>query len=180
MAFSPGDPGWYQVSYGGQTGWVAAKGLTTTHPQLAYANAPAGYYLLYPSGWQVTDRGADVEIVGPGGSQAPAPGSSAAAPTPTGPRLYVHEGHDVDSVANTPTSPGAVLSRDQVEVYGITTLEAIYTLTGGGFEADVRLRLDGSHAVLIDFRTNQQADLESFTEVLESFGISLPQASPSP
>ncbi|HEV3231325.1 MAG TPA: SH3 domain-containing protein [Candidatus Dormibacteraeota bacterium] len=178
--FSPGDPGWYQVTFNGQAGWIAAKGLTSVHPQLAYASSGAGYYLLYPSGWQVTDRGADVEIVGAGGSQAPAPGASAAIPAPTGPRVYIHEGKDVDSVGNTPTSAGSVLSRDQVEVYGITTLEAVYSLTGGGVEADVRLKLDGTHAVLINFRSNAQADLATFTELLESFGVSLAQPSPSP
>ena len=184
--FRAGTPGWYHVAYQGTTGWIAAKALTSVHPQLAYASAAAGYYLLYPSSWQLTDRVPDIEIDGPGVTPVlPQPGTPAPSPTSTavaGPQLLVHEAKDVNSLGNTPTTPGSLLATDSIEVYGITVVQRTYTLTGNaGLESDVKLKLSADKAVLITFRGKGQSDLDSFTEILESFGVSLPPtATPSP
>jgi hypothetical protein len=181
-AFNPGDPGWYRVDYQGTTGWIAAKQLVSTHAQLPYGSLGAGYYFLYPATWVVTDRAADVQVDSPAaaGTSAPSAAPSGAPPAaPVGARLYIHEAADLAALNNVPTTPGSIQAQDQIEVYGITTIERRYTLAGGGYEADVKLQLDKTHSVLMTFRTPDAKDLAIFDEILWSFGVSL-ASSPSP
>ncbi|MHB8509409.1 MAG: SH3 domain-containing protein [Candidatus Dormibacteria bacterium] len=190
VQFAPGDPGWYQVTYQGTQGWVAGKGFTSTHPQLSYASAAAGYYFLYPAEWQAIDRGADAEIDSPtmARSTSPQPQGSTtasnqppAAALPLGPLLLVHEAASTEVLENTPLTQGSLLTSAQREVYGITTLQRSYSLNGGGFESDVRVQMDATHAVLITFRSPLQNDLATtFADALDSFGVSLVAPAPSP
>lgn len=181
-AFNPTDPGWYKVDYQGTSGWIAAKQLVSTHAQLPYGSLGAGYYFLYPATWTVTDRAADVQVDSPtaAGTSAPsaAPSGAALLP-PVGARLFIHEASDLASLNNVPTTPGSIQAQDQIEVYGITTIERRYTLAGGGYEADVKLEMDKTHSVLMTFRSPDAKDFDTFNEILWSFGVSL-AAGPSP
>jgi len=192
--FDGAKPGWYLVTYQGAQGWIAqsvpgsspAVPLVTTHPQLSYSSLTAGYYFLYPSSWQVIDKALDVEADAPvpgapgGASLAPSTAPSSANSPVTVDRLIVHEAKDVDSLGNTPTRPGSLFDNSQVEVYGITTQRVIYTLSSGGVEVDVKVKIAADRAVLLNFIGVNQKDVDTFNEIMYSFGVNLPGASPSP
>lgn len=182
--FRAGSPGWYHVTYNGSQGWVADKdtrsipiqALVTSRAQLAYANPAAGYYFLYPATWGVSERGSDVELDSPlPNGQSPEPQASGAAPvqgiTPT--RLIVHVAADVGSLGQVPTTSGSIIDTLDFEVGGITSVKRTFTLSGGGYEGDVRVGFAPAHAVLITLRSGAQQDLDIFTEVLSSFGFSI-------
>jgi hypothetical protein len=182
--FRAGSPGWYHVTYNGTQGWVADRdtrsvpiqALVTARAQLAYANPAAGYYFLYPATWGVSERGSDVELDSalPNG-QSPQPQASGAAPvqgiTPT--RLIVHVAADVNSLGQVPTSSGSNIDTLDFEVGGITSVKRTFTLSGGGYEGDVKVGFAPGHAVLITLRGGAQQDLDIFSEALSSFGFSI-------
>ncbi|MGI8609074.1 MAG: SH3 domain-containing protein [Candidatus Dormibacteria bacterium] len=191
--FRAGTPGWYHVSYNGVTGWVADKdihssppqALVTARAQLAYSNPGAGYYFLYPSTWSVNERGSDVGLDAPppDGSGTPQPQVSGQAPLAgvTPDKLVIHVAPAIDQLGPEPTTSGAGLDTADFEVGGVTAVKRTFSLSGGGYEGDVKVRYTPDHAVLITMRTAVVKNLEIFTEVLESFGFSLKAAaSPSP
>ncbi len=186
-AFQNTDAGWYQVNYQGTTGWIAVKDsrstppqdLVSSHPQLSYANNVAGYYFLYPASWQVSEKGNDVEV-----DQAQ---PSAAGQTNTGgspqqgsARMIVHLGPSIDQLGNIPTTAGSNLTQDDYEIGGITSIKHVFQLTGGGLEGDAQVKYASDHSILITFRGAAQADLDTWNEILESFGFSLSSTAPSP
>jgi len=198
--FRAGTPGWYHVSFNGTTGWLADKdirsippqALLTARAQLAYSNTGASYYFLYPATWSVQERGNDVELDGPppsGGAPATAlatpPSPPANAPLQAGvtpARLTVHFAGTVDQLGNVPTSSGANLDTADFEVGGFTAVKRTFSLSSGGYEADIKVRYSADHAVLVSLRSPVQQDFDIFVEVLASFGFSLapsPAASPS-
>jgi hypothetical protein len=190
-------PGWYLVDHEGLKGWIAVAvpdsnppvPLLSTHPQLSYSSTAAGYYFLYPASWTVTDKGADVE------ADAPLPGTQGGPPLATpqtapsgaanGPitsdRFLVHEAKNVDSVGNIPIHPGSLLDTTNIEVYGITVIKRAYQLTGGGIEIDIKLRMSADKAALLTFQGTSDKELDTFNELVYSFGVNLPGgATPSP
>jgi hypothetical protein len=186
--FQDKDGGWYRVEYQGTKGWISAKDrsahppqdLVTTHPQLSYSNPAAGYYFLYPANWQVSDQGVNVEVrqaqnASPNPQGNPQPGAA---------RMIVHQAQDVGQLGNVPTTAGGNLGDSDIEVGGITALRRTFQLTGGGLEGDVKVKYATDRAILITFRGAAQPDLDTWTEILESFGFSVPPrgaaASPSP
>jgi hypothetical protein len=188
------DPVWYQVTYSGSSGWIAARvpaskpplDLVSIHPQLSFSSSGNDYYFLYPATWSVADRGADVEVdaptVGASPELSPASPAAASAAPQAGAgttRLLLHAAGSVDKLGNIPTAPGSNLDAVQIEVGGITAIEHTYQLSGGGFEADVKASWASGKALLITFRASTQAELATFREILESFGFSGP-ASPAP
>ncbi|MDP9326203.1 MAG: SH3 domain-containing protein [Candidatus Dormibacteraeota bacterium] len=189
--FQSADPGWYKVDYQGQTGWIAAKDakstppqdLVTTHPQLSFANNAAGYYFLYPANWQTNSNGNDVEVSGAAPSPAAVPSgspSSGASPSSGNARLTIHLAASVDQLGNIPTSPGSSVSQDSYEIGGITAVKHVYQLNGGaGYEGDAKVKYASDKAILITFKAASQSDLDTWNEILESFGFSV-QAGPSP
>jgi len=189
--FRSGSPGWYHVNYNAISGWVAAtdlhssppQALVTTRAQLAYSNPTAGYYLLYPSTWSVSEQGNDVTLDAPppAGAETPQPQASAQAPIAgvTPDRLSVHLAATVDQLGPEPTTAGANLERTDFEVGGVTSVKRTFSLAGGGYEGDVKVKYAPDHAVLVTMRTGTLKDLDIFTEVIESFGFSL-RAAASP
>ena len=185
-AFQNTDAGWYQVNYQGTTGWIAAKDgrstppldLVSTHPQLSYSNNAAGYYFLYPANWQVADKGNDVEI---DEAQPAAAGqtNTGGSPQQGSARMIVHLARSVDQLGNIPTTAGSNLSQADYEIGGVTSIRHTYQLTGGGLEGDVKVKYASDRAILITFRGAAQTDLDTWNEILESFGFSL-STSPSP
>jgi hypothetical protein len=192
--FNGTKPGWYQVTSQGATGWIAASvpdsnpsvPLVTTHPQLSYSSTTAGYYFLYASSWTVIDKALDAEADAP---MPGTPGGATLAPSaqptnPNGPvvsdRLVVHEAASIDALGTLPTRPGSLFDTTTVEVYGITTLRRIYTLAAGGVEVDVRFKIAADRAVLLSFIGVNQKDVDTFNEIMYSFGVNLPGASPAP
>jgi hypothetical protein len=190
-AFNPTDVGWYQVTFQGQSGWLASKdksttpvqALVTTHPQLSYANPAAGYYFLYPATWQISDRGVDVEAI-----QSPPP-DTGSSPVPGPPqsgqaKMSIHQSQTVSQLPSIPTTPGQSLDQSDFVVGGITAIKHTYNLNGGGLEGDVKVQYADGRALLITFRGSSQPDLDTFVEILESFGFSVPppgaQPAPSP
>ena len=84
--------------------------------------------------------------------------------------------------ASAPTSSGANLDTTDFEVGGFTAVKRTFTLSNGGYEADVKAKYSSDHAVLVTLRSPSQQDFDIFVELLESFGFSLaatPTASPS-
>lgn len=190
--FQSADPGWYKVDYQGQTGWIAAKDtkstpqqdLVTTHPQLSFANNAAGYYFLYPANWQTNSNGNDVEVSG----SAPSPGAlpsgtptSSASPSSGNAKLTIHLAASVDQLANIPTSPGSSVSQDNYEIGGVTAVKHVYQLNGGGgYEGDAKVKYASDKAILISFKAPSQSDLDTWNEILESFGFAAQPTTPSP
>ena len=189
--YRPGSPGWYHVSYNGVTGWIADKdihssppqALVTRRAQLAYSNPAAGYYFLYPAAWSLSEKGADVQLDAPppDGSATPQPQASGAPPVAglTPDRLIVHVAATVDQLGAEPTTAGAGLDTADFEVGGVTAVKRTFSLSGGGFEGDVKVKYAPDHAVLVTLRTGAVKDLDIYTEILESFGFSL-KTSPTP
>jgi hypothetical protein len=185
------DPAWYKVTYNGTGGWIAATlpgsnpklDLVSIHPQLSFSSSGNEYYFLYPATWSVADRGADVEVDSPGLGASPEPSSTATSPAVASPapqsgagptRLLLHAAAGIDKLGTIPTSPGSNLDALAVEVGGITAIDHTYQLSGGGFEADVKVGYATGKALLITFRATAQPDLATFREILESFGFSGP------
>ena len=183
--FQSGDPGWYQVQYQGKTGWVAARKFTTTRPQNGYSSSAAGYYFTYPADWNYTANGNDVEVDA-SGTVSPSPGlnpGAAATPSPAAAgttRILVHEAGSPGALGQVPSSDGALVARDQIEVFGKTTLKSTYTLNNSPYrtEIDLKLALDSSHAVLLTFQARDSRETGVFDDFLNSFGVSLAPASP--
>ena len=95
----------------------------------------------------------------------------------------MHIATSLDQLGPEPTSAGANLDTADFEVGGVTSVKRTFSLAGGGFEGDVKVKYTPDHAVLVTMRTGTAKDLDIFTEVLESFGFSLKAAvgpSPSP
>jgi hypothetical protein len=218
--FKSDDPGWYQVTYQSQQGWIAARDTKSTppqdlvsgHPQRSFANTAAGYYFLYPASWQTSEKGNDVEVSGasvgkapsstPAVSPSPTPfmvlpsgvsptsggstGSTPGSTIPTAPgnvKLTVHLAASVDQLGNIPTAPGSNVSQDNYEVGGVTAVKHVYQLNGGGYEGDAKVKFASDRAILITFFAPDKSDLDTWNEILESFGFSVlpsPGASPSP
>jgi hypothetical protein len=191
-AFNPSDVGWYQVTFQGQQGWIASKdnnsvppqALVTTHPQLSYANPAAGYYFLYPATWQISEAGVNVQALqstpGPSTGLTPPPG----APQEGQATMSVRQAQTVAQLPAIPTTQGQSLNQTEFEVGGITAVRHEYQLIGGGLEGDLKVLYANDRALLITFRCGSQPDLDVWTEILESFGFSVPppgaQPNPSP
>jgi hypothetical protein len=187
-----GDPTWYQVTYDTTKGWIASKvpqstptiDLVSVHPLLSFSSTGNGYYFLYPASWMVNDRGADVEVDGPapGATDSPAPAATAASPLPGAPavpKLIIHQAADISQLPATPTTAGSNLDSSQVEVGGFTVIQRTYQVNAGGNEADIKVKWAAGKALLITFRAPTQKDLDTFHEIVESFGFSIPP-SPAP
>ena len=188
-AFQNTDAGWYQVNYQGTTGWIAAKDsrstppqdLVSSHPQLSYANNVAGYYFLYPASWQVApDKGNDAEIDQASATPAAGQTNTGGAPQPGSAKMIIHFAATIDQLGNTPTTPGGSDNPTNYEIGGITSIKHVFQLTGGGLEGDAKVKYASDHSILITFRGAAQADLDTWNEILESFGFSLSSTAPSP
>ena len=186
-----GDPTWYQVTYNATKGWIASRipqssppiDLVSVHPLLSFSSTGNGYYFLYPASWMVNDRGADVEVDGPApGTLTDATPAPTASPVPGAaavPKLIIHQAADLNLLPATPTTPGANLDSSQVDVGGFTAIQRTYQVNGGGLEADIKVKWGAGKALLITFRAPSQKDLDTFHEMVESFGFSIPP-SPAP
>lgn len=186
------DPVWYKVTYNATPGWIAGSlpgskprlDLVSIHPQLSFSSSGNDYYFLYPATWSVADRGADVEVdaltlgVSPNATATPTSSTSSPA-TATPDRLLLHLAAGIDKLGTIPTTPGSNLDSTQIEIGGFTVIEHVYQLNGGGFEADVKVSWTSGKALLISFHSATQSGLDTFHEMLESFGFSAP-ASPAP
>jgi hypothetical protein len=183
------NPAWYKVTYSGNSGWIAARvpgsspplDLVSVHPQLSFSSSSNDYYFLYPATWSVADRGADVAVEAStlGATPGPSPASPAVAsraPQAGGgtTRLLLHSAAGIAQLGAIPTTPGSNLDSLQVEIGGITAIEHTYQLSGGGFEADVKVGWAPGKALLITFRAATEADLATFHEIIDSFGFSTP------
>jgi hypothetical protein len=92
-------------------------------------------------------------------------------------RLLLHSAAGIAQLGAIPSTSGSNLDSLQIEIGGITAIEHIYQLNGGGFEADVKVGWAAGRALLITFRAAAETDLATFHEILDSFGFSTP---PSP
>jgi hypothetical protein len=192
--YQSNDVGWYQVNYQGQNGWIAAKDnkstppqdLVSTHPQLSYSNPGAGYYLLYPANWQISDKGSDVEVdqsqASPSSGQTPTSSQTATSglPQPGSARMIVHQTNSLDQLGNVPTTAGSNLSQNDWEIGGLTAIKRTFQLSGGGYEGDLKVQYAKDRAILITFRGAAQSDLDTWSEILESFGFSVPPPGAQP
>jgi hypothetical protein len=99
-------------------------------------------------------------------------------------RMIVHQAQDIGQLGNIPTSSGSNLGQSDWEIGGITAIKHTYQLTGGGLEGDIKVKYSSDKALLVTFRGATQQDLDVWTEILESFGFSVPPpgapVSPSP
>ena len=190
------DPVWYRVTYNASAGWIAGSlpgstpklDLVSIHPQLSFSSSGNDFYFLYPATWSVADRGGDVEVDAPVLGPSPNPTAAPTASPSTGAagqagatpdHLLLHLAAAIDQLGNIPTAPGSNLDSTQIEIGGFTVIEHVYQLNGGGFEADVKVSWTSGKALLISFHCAAQAGLETFHEILESFGFSVP-SSPAP
>lgn len=177
--------GWFKVQGQTITGWITADSSLTAPGQFQqYSSTQRQFSAFYPANWTFADEPADVLFHPINGPQTivERSGASTADFGPTGATGYVGAGQetvvvcgvtgDLDRYAHTGTAPPSPAP-------GSAGRMALL--------AQVRLRLDGTHALALDFNYAAPADLDVFRAFFNSMTFPFPQcqapappASPSP
>ncbi|MDQ6847171.1 MAG: SH3 domain-containing protein [Candidatus Dormibacteraeota bacterium] len=176
--------GWYQVQGQTVSGWVTADPTLTAAGQFSqYSSQDRQFSALYPQSWTFAESAANVvfhptagdqTIVGRNAVQAADFGASGAAGfNATGQETVIVCG--VTANLNEYTHSGAIPPSPAPGTPGPLALLA-----------QIRLRLDATHALALDFNYNTAADLDVFSAFYNSMTFPFPEcqlpapASPSP
>ncbi len=175
------DGGWYQVRGQTVTGWITADpSLTAAGQFIAYQSSDQGFNALYPQSWTFNATttgvifhpltGPQTIVVRSGARTADFGSQGGAGFVPSGQQVVVVCGvtGDLNEFAHSGPSPSPPAPG---------TPGALALL------AQVRLRLDASHALALDFNYSAPADLDVFSAVYNSMTFPFPQcmqAAPAP
>jgi uncharacterized protein YgiM (DUF1202 family) len=175
--------GWYKVQGQTVSGWITADPTLTAAGQFTqYQSQDRQFSALYPQSWTFAESTTDVLFHPVAGDQT----------------IVARNGaHVADFGAAGATSFNAS-GQETVIVCGVTADLNEYTHVGAppvspapgtagplALLAQIRLRLDATHALALDFNYNTSADLDVFSAFYNSMTFPFPQcqlpaASPSP
>lgn len=170
--------GWYRVQGQTVTGWIVANPALTADGQFrAYQSSERGFSVLYPETWTFADEPADVLFHPTSGVQSIVVRNAAHAADfgPTGATGFVGSGEQT------------------VVVCGVTANLDLFTHTGASAPtpspgtagplallAQIRMTLDGSHALALDFNYTGSNDLAIFNDFYNSMTFPFPQCEAPP
>ena len=170
--------GWYRVQGQTVTGWITADPTLTAAGQFqSFSSSDAGFSVLYPQDWTFAQEPADTLFHPISGPQS----------------LVVRSGESVAAFAT--GGPGyAGAGQQTVVVCGVTADLDLYKRSAGASAsavpgtaaplallAQVRLRLDATHALALDYNYSAAADLAVFSDVYNSMTFPFPQCqAPAP
>jgi len=178
--------GWYKVQGQTVTGWIVADPTLTAAGQFVPYQSSRGFSALYPADWTFAEEASDTLFRPQQGSQGSIVVRTAATTSDFGPVMsgYV-----------------ATFSDDMVVVCGYTGKLTEYTRSAGSSVqpspngssapalqryAEIRLRFDASHAMLLAFNYASDAELTVFEDFYNAITFAYPQcqapasAAPSP
>lgn len=166
--------GWYKVQGQTVTGWITGDPSLTAPGQFTqYQSTARQFTALYPQDWTFAEEPADVLFRPLSGAQT----------------IVVRTGAKTADFGS-PGAPGFGGTAQRTEVVcGVTGDLNLYTRSGGppastptpgtagplAFLAQIRLRLDATHALALDFNYSAAADLDVFSDVYNSMTFPFPQ-----
>ena len=173
--------GWYKVQGQTITGWITADPSLTAAGQFQqYSSTPRAFSALYPVDWTFADEPADVLYHPVDGLQT----------------IVVRNGTTTADFGAAGASSYVGSGQQTVVVCGVTGDLDKYTRTGApapspipgtagrmAMLAQIRLRLDATHALALDFNYATPADLDVFMAFFNSMIFPFPQCqapAPSP
>lgn len=170
--------GWYKVQGQTVTGWVTADpSLTAAGTFTGYQSSDFGFSALYPQDWTFAASTTDVVFHPQNGPQT----------------IVVHTGVRVGDFGPGGAPGFAGAGQQVVVVCGVTGDLNLYAHQGAAqptpipgtagplaLLAQVRLRLDPSHALALDFNYTANADLPVFTAFYDSMTFPYPQCEQAP
>lgn len=169
--------GWYHVTGDAGTGWITANPLfSSPHRFNLYTSAQRGFSALYLEDWTFSEN----------------PGSVVFRPqTGGGQAIVVQTGASLDALGPAGRDGYTEASTDTAEVYGVTGVLRIYSRTGTvaspgpdsppplAHLAEIRIAIDSSRAMRLDFGYDDTGQLSQFTDFYSSVAFPAP-ASPGP
>lgn len=174
--------GWYKVQGQTVTGWITADpGLTASGQFQQYQSTVRGVSAYYPQDWTFAEDPTQTVIHPLNGPQT----------------IVVRSGARTADFGPPGGSGYAGVGQQTVVVCGVTGDLDQYTHSGGppptptpgtagplGLLAQLRLRLDASHALALDYNYTAAPDLEVFSDFYNSMTFPFPQcqapAAPAP
>jgi hypothetical protein len=176
VGYSADNGGWYHVKSDTQTGWITANPLfSSPHRFNLYQSPERGFSALYLESWTFTEN----------------PGSVVFRPESEGGQaIVVTTAAKLDDLGAPGRDGYTLASTDSAEVYGVTGVLRIYARTGTvaspgpdsppplAHLAEIRLAIDSSRAMRLDFGYDDSGQLDEFTDFYSSIAFPAP-ATPS-
>ena len=174
--------GWYQVQGQTVSGWITADPTLTAAGQFTqYQSQDRQFSALYPQNWTFAESTANVLFHPVDGDQT----------------IVARNGAHVADFGPSGSAGFNATGQETVIVCGVTANLNEYTHSGAptaspapgtpgplALLAQIRLRLDATHALAVDFNYNIAADLDVFSAFYNSMTFPFPQcqkpASPAP
>ncbi len=179
IGHSDNNGGWYRVKGDTTAGWITSNPqFSSPHRFTAYDSSGRGFTALYLENWSFVEN----------------PNSVVFRPqTSGGQAIVVQTGPNLDALGAAGRDGYSAVSVNSVEVFGVTGVLKMYDRSGTvaspgpdsppplSHLAEIRLTIDASRAMRLDFAYDQGADLQEFTDFYNSLAFPPPStASPSP
>jgi hypothetical protein len=182
IGHSDSNGGWYHVKGDTTSGWITANAnFTSAHRFTLYQSQQHGFNVLYLENWTFTEsQTATVFRPQSGGGQA----------------IVVRTAATLDQLGAAGIPGYTLASTDSVEVFGVTANLRVFSRTGSvapspgadqppplAHLAEIRLAIDSTRAMRLDFGYEAGGDISQFTDFFNSMSFpppSSPGASPAP
>jgi len=182
----PGDGGWYKVQGQTVTGWIVADPTLSAEGQFTPYDSSRGFSSLYPADWTFAEEPTDTLFRPQQGSTASIVVRTAATTPAFGPAPSGYVSTFVDDSAVVCGYTGKL-----VQYTRSTGAPATGTTAGNGSSAtqlqlyaEIRLRFDAAHAMLLAFNYADSKDLAIFENFYNAITFPYPQCqapvSPAP
>jgi SH3 domain-containing protein len=169
--------GWYRVKGDTTAGWITANPqFSSPHHFSVYQSPQRGFNALYLEDWTFSEN----------------PNSVVFRPqTSGGQAIVVQNGANLDALGPAGRDGYTLVSTGSAEVFGVTGVLRTYNRTGTVASpgpdtppplthlAEIRLTIDSSRAMRLDFAYDNAADLQEFTDFYNSVAFP-PPATPGP
>jgi hypothetical protein len=177
LGYSDTGTGWYHVQGVSTAGWITANPqFSSPHRFAAYQSSQHGFGALYLENWTFAeDSVATVFRPQSSGGQA----------------IVVQMGANLDALGPAGRAGYTLVTTNSAEVFGVTGVLRTYDRTGAVASpgpdsppplmrlAEIRLVIDGSRAMRLDFGYDNASDLPEFTDFYDSVSFP-PPATPGP
>jgi hypothetical protein len=182
IGHSDSNGGWYRVKGDTTSGWITANAnFTSAHRFTLYQSQQHGFNALYLENWTFTENPAST-VFRPqsGGGQA----------------IVVRTAPTLDALGAAGVAGYTLASTDSVEVFGVTANLRVFSRTGSvapspaadqapplAHLAEIRLTIDSTRAMRLDFGYDNGGDISQFSDFFNSMSFpppASPGASPAP
>ena len=177
LGYDPSGSGWYRVKGDTTSGWITANPQFSSPHRFVSYQSPHGFTALYLETWTFAEN-PNSTVLRPQGSGGEA--------------IVVQTGANLAALGPAGRDGYTQVSTDSAEVFGVTGVYRIYNRTGTVAAspgpdsppplthlAEIRLAIDSSRAMRLDFAYDDPADLPEFTDFYNSIDFP-PPATPGP